>query len=180
MSSNFSVNRSVINYIHARDYFPEHELDELRTWLGGTYWEDKKFGQELRNFNLIFPDIDLVLGKMIGDIIEIDKPNSGTIRKPLKDVIRFEDFEDLNDWRFVAAIEDNTFITYNNLKGYKTFLSYIKDTSEEKPSLDYFNGEDWEIESVIKLKPNDVLFYRPWVFHSFDEGMLHYYKLKVL
>lgn len=180
MSNNFPVNRSVINYIHARDYFPHDEVHKISPLVKDVSWSDKKFGKEMDHFNLIFPDIDIVLGKMVGDLVEIDRPHSGTLRKTLHEVIHFEDFEDTNDWRFVVAVEDNEFKTYIHVSGYKSVLDYIKDESEEKPIMDYLNPEEWEIETTIKMKPNDVLFYRPWIFHSFQDGILHYYKLKVI
>jgi hypothetical protein len=179
-NNNFSVNRSVINYIHARDYFPKDEIQALRPLVDDVSWSDKKFGKEMDHFNLIFQDIDIILGKMSGDLLEVDRKNSGTLRKTFHEVIHFEDFEDLNDWRFVVAIDENEFKTYIHKDGYKSFLDYIKDENEEKNNLDYLNKEDWEEETVIKMKPNDVLFFRPWIFHSFQEGILHYYKLKVI
>lgn len=180
MKSNIPVNRSVINYIHARNYFPQHEVEQLRPLVQDVNWLDKKFGQEMENFNLIFNDIDLVFSKMIGDLVEIDRPNSGTLRRPLDRVIHFEDFVDLDDWRFVVAVEENEFKTYIHVDGYKSMLQYIQDPQEHKPQLDYFNPEHWEMEALIRMKPNDVLFYRPWIFHSFTSGILHYYKLKVI
>jgi hypothetical protein len=180
MTNNFQVNRSVINYIHARDYFPKEEVDRIAPLIQDVQWEEKKFGQQMVNFNLIFPDIDLVMGKMVGDLVEIDRPNSGTFRKMMREVIYFEDFDDLNDWRFVVALEDNEFRTYIHSKGYKSVLEYAKDENEEKSQLNFLNKEEWEVEATIKMKPNDVLFYRPWIFHSFEEGILHYYKLKVI
>lgn len=179
-NNNFQVNRSVINYIHARDYFPKEEVDQIAPLIQDVHWEDKPFGSQMVNFNMIFKDIDLVLGKMVGDLIEIDRPNSGTFRRMLHEVIRFEDFGDLNDWRFVVALEDNEFKTYVHKEGYKSLLDYIKDENEEKPILNYLDKEEWEVEATIKMKSNDVLFYRPWIFHSFQEGILHYYKLKVV
>lgn len=180
MSSNFSVNRSTINYIHARDYFPKGEIEQFRPWLENVKWVDTKFGKQIENINLIFENIDIILGKMSGDLLEVDRKNSGTLRKTLHEVIHFEDFEDTNDWRFVVAVDENEFKTYIHKDGFKSILDYIKDESEEKPLLDYLNKDDWETEAVIKMKPNDVLFYRPWVFHSFQDGILHYYKLKVI
>jgi hypothetical protein len=141
---------------------------------------DTKFGKEIENINLIFENIDIILGKMSGDLLEVDRKNSGTLRKTLHEVIHFEDFEDTNDWRFVVAVDENEFKTYIHKDSFKSVLDYIKDESEEKPLLDYLNIEDWETETVIKMKPNDVLFYRPWIFHSFQDGILHYYKLKVI
>jgi len=180
MSSNFSVNRSAINYIHARDYFPKGEIEQFRPWLENVKWVDTKFGKEIENINMIFENIDIILGKMSGDLLEIDRKKSGTLRKTLHEVIHFEDFEDTNDWRFVVAVDDNEFKTYIHKDGFKSILDYTNDDSEEKPLLDYLNIEDWETETVIKMKPNDVLFYRPWIFHSFQDGILHYYKLKVV
>jgi hypothetical protein len=179
-NSNFSVNRSVINYIHARDYFPKHEVEQLAPLVQDVNWIDKKFGKEMENFNLIFNDIDLVIGKMVGDLVDIDRPASGTLRRTLHEIIHFEDFEDTNDWRFVVAIEDNEFKTFIHKSGYKSMLDYLKDESEEKSELNWFDHEQWDVETTIKMKTNDVLFYRPWIFHSFQEGILHYYKLKVV
>lgn len=179
-NDNFPVNRSVINYIHARDYFPKGEIEALRPLVDDVSWIDKKFGREMENFNLIFKDIDVVLGKMTGDLLEVDRANSGTLRKPLHEVIHFEDFEDLNDWRFVVAMDENEFKTYIHKNGYNSFVDYIQEENDNKPNLDYMNKDDWEEETFIKMKPNDVLFYRPWLFHSFQHGILHYYKLKVI
>lgn len=179
-NSNFQVNRSVINYIHARDYFPKDEVEQLRPLVQDVHWIDKKFGKEMEHFNLIFNDIDLVIGKMVGDIVEIDRKESGTLRKPLHEIIHFEDFKDLNDWRFVVAIEENEFKTFIHKDGYKNILDFIKDENNEDKELYYLNTEDWEVETTIKMKPNDVLFYRPWIFHSFQESILHYYKLITL
>jgi hypothetical protein len=180
-SNNFPVNRTVINYIHARNYFPNDEVHQLRPLVQDVKWSPKKFGEEMDHFNLIFPDIDIILGKMVGDLVEIDRPNSGTLRRTLHEVIHFEDFEDLNDWRFVVAVEDNVFQTYIHRSGYNSVLDYIKDQeNEERPLLDYSQIDDWEVETKIIMKPNDVLFFRPWIFHSFQRGILHYYKLKVI
>lgn len=179
-NSNFQVDRSVINYLHAREYFPKDDIDRLTPIIKRFQWEDKPFGSQLRKANVIFKDIDIVLGKMVGDLVEIDRENSGTFRKMFHDKIRLEYFDDLNDWRFVVALEDNQFKTYIHKEGYKSFVDYIKDENEDKPILDFHNEEEWEIETTIMMKSNDVLFYRPWIFHSFQEGILHYYKLKVI
>jgi hypothetical protein len=117
---------------------------------------------------------------MVGDIVEIDRPSSGTLRRTIHEVIHFEDFEDLNDWRFVVSLEENEFKTYIHKDGYKSVLDFIKDEESQDKELNYLNKDEWEVETSIKMKANDVLFYRPWIFHSFQDGILHYYKLKVL
>lgn len=177
-NDNFPVRRSAINFIHARDYFPKGEIEELRPLVEDVSWVDKKFGKEMEHFNLIFPDIDLVLGKMVGDLVEVDRKNSGILRRTLHEVIHFEDFDTLDDWRFVVALDENEFKTYIHKDGYKSLLDFIE--AEEKTNIDFADKEQWEEETIIRMKPNDVLFFRPWIFHSFQEGILHYYKLKVI
>ena len=68
-------------------------------------------------------------------------------------------------------MEDNEFKTYVHKSGAKSALDGYE--------FDYFNPDDWEVETTIKLKANDSLFFRPWNFHSFGEGVIHYYKLLV-
>ena len=169
-NDNFKVNKSVMNFIHARDYFPKGEVEGFRPLIEDVHWEPRKYGKEIPDFNLIFNNIDVLWGKMLGDFIDIDRPVSGTFRRPYP-VIHFEDFDSLNEWRFIVAMEDNEFKTYVHKSGAKTALDGYE--------FDYFNPDDWEVETIIKLKANDSLFFRPWNFHSFNEGVIHYYKLFV-
>lgn len=180
MNQNFQVNRSVINYIHARDYFPKGEIEAFRPLVEDVHWVDTKFGKQMAHWNMIFKDIDLVLGKMVGDLVEIDRPNSGTLWRPLHEIIHFEDFENLDDWRFVVAMDTNEFKTYVHKSGWKSFLDFVNDPDPEKAMPNYTDPDEWHLETFVRLNPNDVLFYRPWIWHSFQSGVLHYYKLKVI
>jgi hypothetical protein len=179
-NSNFEVNRSKINFIHARDYFPKGEIEEFRPWLENTNWLPSRYGTELENIHLIFRDIDLIMGKMTGDMLEVDKAASGTFRKTMHEVIHFEDFENLDDWRFVVALDPNVFKVYTHKQGWKSHLDWAADTDSAKQEPNWFDPNCWELESQIRMGLNDVLFYRPWVYHSFQDGILHYYKLKVI
>jgi hypothetical protein len=99
------------------------------------------------------------------------------LRRTLNEVIHFED---TNDCRVVVAVDDNEFKIFIHKSGYKSILDYLKDESEEKLELNWFDPEQWEQETMIKMKSNGVLFYRSWIFNSFQDGILHYYKLKVI
>ena len=81
-NDNFKVNKSVMNFIHARDYFPKGEVEGFRPLIEDVHWEHQKYGKEIPNFNLIFNNIDVLWGKMLGDFIDIDRPVSGTFRRP--------------------------------------------------------------------------------------------------
>lgn len=175
MSDNFPVNKSVMNYIHTRDFFPKGDAENYKLAVQDLQFVPKKYGTEIHDFHMIFPEIDVLWGKMLGDFLDIVEDESGVFRKPYPDVIHFEDYESLNEWCFAVALDDIEFKTYRHISG-------IKNTLEIEGSIDdinFFNPEEWERETSILMKPNDALFYRPWIFHSFGEGIIHYYKINV-
>lgn len=170
-SKNYKVNRSLLNYIHARDFFPPDDAENYRLAVKDLiHYDPIPYGREIPDFNLIFPDLDLLFGGMLGDFIKVDEDRSGTFRRPYDNLIHFEDFDDRTEWRLAVALEDTTFKVYTHKSGAKSALDGYE--------FDYLNEEDWEIETVIKLKQNDAVFYRPWVFHSFEEKIILNYVLK--
>ena len=170
-SKNYKVNRSLLNYIHSRDFFPEGDAENYRLAVKDLiHYDPIAYGTEIPDFNLIFPDLDMLFGGMLGDFVKVDEDRSGTFRRPYNDLIHFEDFDDLNEWRLVVALEDTTFKVYTHKSGVKNALGGYE--------FDYHNPEDWELETIIKLKQNDAIFYRPWVFHSFEYKILLCYVLK--
>ncbi len=175
MKDNFPVNKSVMNYIHTRDFFPQGDAENYKLAVNDLKFEPKKYGYEIHDFNMIFPEIDVLWGKMLGDILDIEEDESGTFRKPYPDVIHFEDFESLNEWRFIVSLDEMEFKTYRHVSGAKNMLEVL----DEQDKLNFFDESEWQRETSILLKPNDAIFYRPWIFHSFSEGLLHYYKIKV-
>lgn len=170
-SKNYKVNRSLLNFIHARDFFPPNDAENYRLAVKDLiHYDPIPYGTEIPDFNLIFPDLDMLFGGMLGDFIKVDEDRSGTFRRPYNNLIHFEDFEDTNEWRLAVALEDNTFRVYTHKSGAKNALDGYE--------FDYHNQEDWEIETEMKIKQNDAIFYRPWVFHSFEEKLILNYVLK--
>jgi hypothetical protein len=164
-TNNFQVNKSVLNFIHARDYFQNNDAESYRLAISNAiHFQPRQYGRELVDFNMIAPDDNMVFGGLLGDYVKLDEKNSGTFRYPWNNLIHFESFEDLSEWRLAVALEDNVFTTYSHVSGAKTAL-----TAHE---FDYANLNDWVVETVITLRQNDAIFYRPWVFHSFEEKLL--------
>jgi len=115
--------------------------------------------------------MEMIVGGMLGDWVKIDLEDSGTFRRPLHNQIIFEDYYDENEWRLAIAMEDNIFKTYNHISGAKD--------SRDDYKFNYSNPEDWQIETTINLKQNDAVFYRPWLFHSFEDNIIHHHKIYV-
>lgn len=167
--NNFQVNKSVLNFIHARNYFQPGEAEKYKCATKNIiHYQPMAYGREVVNFNMISPDDDMVFGALLGDFVRLDEEKSGTFRKPWHNLIHFEDFQSLSEWRLAVALEDNTFTTYSHISGAKTALDGYE--------FDYHNLDNWIIETMITLRQNDAVFYRPWVFHSFEENLLfcHY------
>ena len=112
----------------------------------------------------------MLFGGMLGDYITLDEENSGTFRRPYDSLIHFEDFDDLTEWRVAVALEDTVFRTYSHESGARTALDGYE--------FNYNNNEEWLLETTLNLKQNDAVFYRPWVFHSFEEKLILCYYLK--
>lgn len=170
MSKNFKVNKSVLNFIHARDFWQEGDADKFKKVVEHLRWQPAKYGWEIPQFNMIDPDLEIVFGEMLGDWITITEEDSGVFRIPMP-MIHFEDFDSLKEWRCAIAVDDNVFRTYNHATGAKD--------ARYGHEFDYANSEEWVMETQINLKQNDCVFYRPWVFHSFEESPLYCFKLLV-
>lgn len=171
MSKNFKVNKSYINTMHVRNFFPEGEAANAHSWLVGLKYMPMANGAEVQNFNLVFPDMDMIVGGMLGDWVSIDGEASGTFRIPYDNQIMFEEFDSLQEWRLAIAMEDNKFITYNHISGAKD--------AREGYEFNYNAPEDWVVEQITLLKQNDCMFYRPWVFHSMEAKLINHHKIFV-
>lgn len=168
---NFKINKTVMNFLHAKDFYKPGDAEDYRTAASSAKFEAARYGFEIPNFNMVDPELDMVFSEILGEHIEMDNKHSGIFRYPYRG-IHFDDFNSLFEWRFFVALEDNQFTTYSHKSGAKDARDGI--------NFDYKNSIDWNIESVINIKQNDCLFYRPWVFHSYEPKMISFYKLLVL
>ena len=84
-------------------------------------------------------------------------------------IIHFEAFDSLNEWCFVVALERTTFNLYHHVSGAKSALDGYK--------FNYRNLFEWDYDVNILLQPNQGIFFRPWLFHSLENGIIQYYKI---
>jgi hypothetical protein len=100
--------------------------------------------------------------------VEVNK-TSGFFRIP-KLFIHFEPFETLTDWLFVVALQPSIFNIFEHESGAITAL----DGYEFK----YRNLFEWNLKVNHILDPGQGIFFRPWLFHSFDKGLIQMFKVK--
>jgi hypothetical protein len=170
--------RTMVKLIHADGFFSNDEVHKYPLVVGGLRFTEKEYGHEIENFNSILKGVEPVFSRVLGEKVYVDHKRSGVFRRPSQ-FIHFEGYDSLDEWCFVVALEKTTFNIWHHLK------NGIGESGEidAKSALDgwqfnYRNLLEWNIDTNIVLEPNQGVFFRPWMFHSLEEGKLvQYYRL---
>jgi hypothetical protein len=173
------VNKAAIKLIHADGFFPKKEAEDLCSVVDGLQYVERPYGLEVPDFNLVFPGMDGVFSKMLGEDVVVDHRRSGIIRKPFNNFIHFEHFDNLNEWCFVIALQDTTFNTYHHVKDvrFNDYNQVDAKTVLDGYQFNYRNLFEWDVTTNVRMEANQGVFFRPWVFHSFEHGVVQYYRL---
>ena len=163
------MSRLMVKTLQSDGFFDPSDVESLYNVISSMEFTPYELGKEIKNFNLIQPGIDEVLSKVVGEKLLVDAPNSGRFIIP-DNIIHFEGFENPNEWCFAVALEKCTFNVYYHLSGAQTALDGYR--------FNYRNLFEWDYHTNILLEPNQGIFYRPWVFHSFNGGLVYHNRLK--
>jgi hypothetical protein len=101
------------------------------------------------------------------DVTVIDE-RSGVFRKP-KQFVHFEGFDSFNEWIFVVALQQSTFNIFEHQSGATSAIDGYK--------FNYMNLFEWDLTVNYVLKPGQGILFRPWLFHSFDNGLIQSFRL---
>lgn len=169
-----AINRSMVKLIHADNFLKATEAQALVSVTTGLRFTARPYGWELENINMVLDRLEPLMSKVLGERVVIDHKRSGIFRRPLNNVIHFEDFESVNEWAFVCALEQNTVNLYHhvNARG-----EVDAEHAMQGQQFNYRNLFEWHLHTNIMLQPSQGVFFRPWVFHSWDQGLVQYYRL---
>lgn len=171
------VNKAAIKMIHADGFFKPGECEAMAATVRGLRFVEKSYGKEIENFSIVLPGIDPIFSKMLGEEVEVDRTSSGVFRMPIDNVIHFEHFDSLDEWCFVVALERNTLNLFHHLKKDGEYGEIDAKTVLDGHEFNYRNMFEWHMHSNILLEPNQGVFFRPWLFHSLQDGIVQYYRL---
>lgn len=163
------MSRLMVKILQTDDYFSKQQLAGLRAAVTTLPFQEREHGKEIVNFNLIQPGVDEILSRVAGEPLAVDTAASGIFRIPNLN-IHFEGFDSPNEWCFAVALEKSTFNIYYHLSGARNALEGYR--------FNYQNLFEWDYHTNILLEPNQGIFFRPWIFHSFSGGVFHMYRLK--
>jgi len=165
---------SVAKLIHADNFFIPEEAERLSIIGKNLKYVEKEYGLEVENFNLTFPGLDDTFSKLVNEDVIVDDERSGIFRKPTNCQIHFEGFDTLNEWCFIIALERTTFNLYNHLESYGVINAR---SALDGYKWNYKNMFEWDYYANILLERNQGVIFRPWLFHSLEDGLVQYYRL---
>jgi len=167
-------NRPMVKMLHADGFFPAGDVENCVAAVKDMRFTEKEYGYELDHFNMVLGGLEPILSKVLGERVIVEHSRSGIFRKPFNNIIHFENFDSLNEWCFIVALEKNTLNLFHhrNQKG----------ETDAKTALDgyqfnYRNLFEWDLHTNVLLEPNQGVFIRPWVFHTLDSNLVQYYRL---
>jgi hypothetical protein len=173
------MSRSMVKFIHADGFYDEESIPFFLGAINNLPRVQKEYGEEVENINLIIPKMEPLFSKVLGERVKIDRERSGIFRKPINNLIHFEDFESSEEWCFIASLEKNEFNIYHHIsEPDKGEFSEVDSSNVYKGyKFNYRNLFEWKIHTNVILQPNDGIFIRPWMFHSLNDSWVQYYRL---
>jgi hypothetical protein len=159
----------LVKLISVDGFFSEEEAKRLSYITDNLQYEKKEIGREIPNFNMVPDDANAMFSNILDTNMEVDEERSGVFRYP--DLfIHFEEFDGIDEWVFVVALQESTFNVFEHKSGAKSAL--------DKYKLGYQNLFEWDLQINYVLKPGQGVLFRPWIFHSFNTGLIQVFRLK--
>jgi hypothetical protein len=162
----------MLDFILCRDFFPKDDLNGIRKLFDPSTmtFEEKEYGMESA-LQIPFNFINYSMSKILNVPVTIIKSKSGFIRKPANRLIHYEEFKSLKEWCFFVAIEKTTFNLHKHQSG---CISALQETN-----LNYRYTPEWDYYLNVLLEPNQGIFFRPWYFHSIEDGLTANYRFTI-
>jgi len=150
-------------------YFTEMQARDISLAVSGLNFTEHDFGKEIDDFNMVSDDSDSIFSDAFRMNLKVDKERSGIFRYP-KQFIHFEESNSQDDWIFACALEESIFNTFEHKSGACSALDGY--------NFNYRNLFEWDLLVSYILKPGQGILFRPWLFHSFDSGLIQIFRLK--
>lgn len=159
----------LVKIITVDGFFTKEQANQLTAVTYNLQYKETEFGKEIPDFNLVPPDFNEHTSNILNTTIEVNEERSGFFRLP-KSFIHFEGFDNTDEWVFVVALQQSTFNVFEHQSGATTALQGYK--------YNYQDLFQWDLKINYVLDPGQGVLFRPWLFHSFDTGLIQTFRLK--
>ena len=161
----------LVKIITVDGFFTKDQASTLAGATLGLQYKETEFGREIPDFNLISPDFNEQASAVLNTRVEVDESRSGFFRMP-RPTIHFEGFDGANEWVFAVALQSSTFNVYEHASGTPNALQGYQ--------FNYCDMMQWDLKINYVLDPGQGVFFRPWLFHSFDSGLIQTFRVREL
>ena len=152
-------------------FYSQEEATNIENVTFNLQYKPTEFGEEIPEFNMVPENADELFSKVLKIPVTVKEEESGIFRLPNRgNMIHFESFGSLKEWIFVVALQQSTFNVYEHQSGAVSALDGYK--------FNYMNLFEWDLMVNYILKPGQGVFFRPWLFHAFDSGLIQIFKLE--
>jgi len=158
----------VIKTITVDGFYSRDEALRLANVVWDLQFIESDFGREIQHFNMVPASADELFSKVLRFPVTVDDERSGVFRFP-KLFNHFEEFDSPTEWCFAVALQPSTFNLFHHKSGAKNALDSYK--------FNYRNLFEWDLVVNYLLEPGQGIFFRPWLFHSFDSGLIQMFRL---
>jgi hypothetical protein len=158
-----------IKTISVEDFYTKEGAQNIATAIFNLKYSNYEFGKQIDNFNLIPQNANELFSNVLNKKVSVIEESSGIFRIP-KHFIHFEGFNSSNEWLFVIALQPSTFNIFEHKSGAISAL--------DKYDHNYRNLFEWNLTVNYLLNPGQCIFFRPWLFHSFDAGLIQLFRLE--
>lgn len=159
----------LVKLISVDGFFSEEEARRLSYVTDQLKYEKFEFGQQIPDFNMVPENANEMFSTILNTDMLVDEDRSGIFRIP-EMFIHFEEFDGIDEWVFAVALQQSTFNVFEHQSGASTALDNYQ--------FGYRNLFEWDLQINYVLKPGQGVLFRPWLFHSFDSGLVQMFRLK--
>jgi hypothetical protein len=160
---------SIIKTLTVDGFYTEEYARNTADAVLSLQYSPSEFGDEIVNFNMIPESADELFSTVLNRKVTVVEESSGVFRIPQL-FIHFEGFDSADEWLFVVALQESTFNLFEHQSGAKTALDNYRHN--------YQNLFEWDLTVNYQLKPGQGIFFRPWLFHSFNNGLIQTFRLR--
>ncbi len=159
----------LVKIITVDGFFNQAEAMRLANIADALSYQPSEYGEEIPNFNMVPQDANGMFSTVLGTEMQVVHDQSGVFRKPVT-FIHFESFDATNEWIFACALHDSYFNVFEHSSGATTAM--------DDYHFDYRNLFEWDLQINYLLRPGQGVLFRPWLFHSFNGGLIQTFRLK--
>lgn len=153
------------------------DSDRIFSIVRGLDFIRMPYGMEIENFQMVSEEVRQGFCFLLSRNVRLSS-GSGTFRVPYP-VIHFEEPYECQIFGAAVALSETTFRLHRHLATGYISANQVVENLQGFVNDNCFDKSRWEEYAVLKMKPNDVVLYKPLAWHSFESEMIKWFGIEV-